>query len=298
LLLAPFLRAWIADAGHAPKAQQSSNWSANAVGYVVPEVQSNPLYAGTLALRGRDLKGIGGRETFLGYPILLCALLALVCVRHPLPRLAALVFAFFFVLSLGPELKLLGTNTRLPLPYLVLMHLPPFDMARAPVRFALPALFCLAVVASYGVGWLCSRVAERWGRGAATALGAALLCWAGAEAYRPTPPALRYEVPPQLQQLVPGPVLNVPISFWDGYGVFLQTLHGHPMATGFVSRRSPEQLEHVRLLDHLLEQDVGAFAGRLQSLGITNVILAPQTPRVVRERFRGFPVHVVDMKVD
>jgi hypothetical protein len=31
---------------------------------------------------------------------------------------------------------------------------------------------------------------------------------------------------------------------------------------------------------------------------VTNVILAPQTPRVVRERFRGFPIHVVDMKAD
>jgi hypothetical protein len=298
LIFAPFLHAWLADAGRAPKEKQSGNWSANAAGYFVPEQGFNPVYADTLALPGRDLKGIGGRETFLGYPVLLFALLALIVVRDPVPRAAALVFVFYFVLSLGPELKLLGLNTRLPLPYKLLMHVPPFDMARAPVRFALPGLFCLAIVAAYGLGWACGRVRSLTGRAGVAILGSVLLAWAGAEAYRPTPPAYRYAIPPQLSQLVPGPVINVPISFWDGYGVFLQTLHGHPMATGFVSRRTAAQLEHVRSLDRLLESDVPGFARRLQELGVTNVILAPQTPRVVRERFRGFPIHVVDMKAD
>ncbi len=298
LILAPFVHAWISDAGRAPKEKQSGNWSANAVGYFVPERQFSPIYGETLAVAGRDLKGIGGRETFLGFPLILLAVVGLATVRRPEPRLAALVFLFFFVLSLGPELKLLGENTRLAMPYRLLMHVPPFDMARAPVRLALPGLFCLAITASYGLAWLEQRVEDQGARLAVAALGTALLAWAAAEAYRPTPEAHRYVVPPQLAGLVPGPVVNVPISFWDGYGVFLQTLHGHPMATGFVSRRNAAQLEHVRLLDRLVATDTAAFAARLRELGVTNVILAPETPRVVRERFRGFPINVVDMKPD
>ena len=89
--------------------------------------------------------------------------------------------------------------------------------------------------------------------------------------------------------------MNLPLSAWDGYACFLQTLHHRPIATGFVSRGEEEPTDHVKDLDTLFETDPRAFEHRLQEEGITNIIVSPTAlPRTV-DRVRGLGVNSIFM---
>lgn len=268
LLLSPFALNWAEDAGTPPKARQAGNWSANLLGFVLPDAAHTRAYAGLGESSAAASKGIGGREVFLGFPLLLGSALALLRRPKPWCLAMALCAGFFLLLSLGPALKAGRIDTGWPLPYALLMKVPPFDAGRTPVRAVVLGLFCLTPVAAAGLA--------RLGR---PAFGVAVLAWALAEALPPkAAPVERYAFPAALADLAPGPAINVPLSVFDGRAVLWQTFHGHPIGTGFVSRRSPTQLQHVRELDRLLEQDPAAFVRRLLALGFTNVILGPGTP--------------------
>jgi hypothetical protein len=91
-------------------------------------------------------------------------------------------------------------------------------------------------------------------------------------------------------------VVNVPLSVFDGRAVFLQTFHGHQIATGFVSRRTPAQLAHVRTLDLLLSEDPPAFLRQLDRIGVRNVILGPGTPSDVAAALAHGAINVVDLR--
>jgi hypothetical protein len=122
------------------------------------------------------------------------------------------------------------------------------------------------------------------------------LAWTVAEVYSPVTPVRVYTPPPALARLVGGPVVNVPLSVFDGRAVFLQTFHGHPVATGFVSRRTSAQLAHVRTLDLLLNEDPAAFLRHLGRIGVRNIILGPGTPPQTAEALRAGPINVVDLR--
>ncbi|HEV8253772.1 MAG TPA: hypothetical protein VGQ78_03385, partial [Vicinamibacteria bacterium] len=175
-------------------------------------------------------------------------------------------------------------STSVPLPYAALMAVPPFQYGRTPARCVLFALFALAPLAACGLARLGPKVAV------------SALAWALAEAVDPARPVPSYHPPAALARLVPGPVVNVPISVFDGAAVLLQTFHGHPIATGFVSRRTPAQLGYVRSLDLLLNQDPAAFVAYVKSIGFTNVILGPGTPRELTRALAAQPINVVDVR--
>jgi hypothetical protein len=297
LALAPFAWNWALDAGKAPNPRQASNWSANLAAFVVPRPDATPLYGDAFAGWNDAIsKGIGGQEVFLGFPLLLLA--AVGVARRPTgwTAIAACLAVFFAVLSLGPTLKVGSVNTEWPMPYALLMKVPPFDMGRTPVRCVLLAVFALAFPAAAGLAWALGRARARWGTGAGHALVGAVVAWTVAEVYSPAPVAPTYAPPPALAALVPGPVVNVPLSVFDGRAVLLQTLHGHPIATGFVSRRTPAQLAHVRTLDLLLAEDPPAFLRHLDRIGVRNIILGPGTlPQEAAALLAG-PINVVDLR--
>ena len=297
LVLAPFAVNWALDSGKAPNPRQASNWSANLAAFVVPRPDTTPLYGGAFAGWSAAVsKGIGGQEVFLGFPLLALAVVGVVRRPRGWVLVSAGLAAFFAVLSLGPVLKVGGINTGWPMPYALLMKVPPFDMGRTPVRCVLLTVFGLTFPAAVGLAWLADRVRDRWGAAAASVFVLALLAWTAAEVYSPGPATLPYAVPAALDRLVPGPVVNVPISVFDGRAVFLQTFHGHPIATGFVSRRTPAQLDHVRRLDRLLNEDPAAFLGELDRIGVRNLILAPGTPPETADALLAGPINVVDLR--
>lgn len=297
LVLAPFAVNWALDSGKAPDPRQASNWSANLAAFVVPRPDTTPLYGGAFAGWSAAVsKGIGGQEVFLGFPLLALAAVGLLRRPRGWTLVAAALAAFFAVLSLGPTLKAGGLNTGWPMPYALLMKVPPFDMGRTPVRCVLLTVFGLTFPAAAGLAWLADRARARWGAAAGRSVVLALLAWTAAEVYSPGPVTRTYTVPAALGRLVPGPAVNVPISVFDGRAVFLQTFHGHPIATGFVSRRTPAQLAHVRALDRLLNEDPAAFLGALDRIGVRNVILAPGTPPGTADALFAGPINVVDLR--
>ena len=88
---------------------------------------------------------------FIGIPILLVAgYLAWRSRRSPRMQLAVAVMLGAVVLSLGSHLTIDGWHTGIPLPYLLVMHLPLLDNL-LPVRISMETAACLAAVIAFGL---------------------------------------------------------------------------------------------------------------------------------------------------
>ena len=294
--IAPFAAQWTSEGGRAPRYEQSVYGSANAAGFVVPDPAMTPLYRGLLGDDRARQRGVGGYLLFLGFPLLVLAPVGLSARPRGWAPLAGTVTAAFFVLSLGPELKVGSVNTGWPLPYRALMEIPPLSMGRTPANCALLVVLGAACLAGRGLQWLRGRVTGTAGRAWGLTLCAAFAVWAWLEVRAPGSPPPIYRRPATLDGLVPGAVANVPLSVFDGFAVFMQTFHGQPILTGWVSRRSPEQLAHVRSLQALIDADPAAFVARARALGATNVILGPGTRPEMAEALRRTPINVVDLR--
>jgi hypothetical protein len=68
------------------------------------------------------------------------------------------------------------------------------------------------------------------------------------------------------------------------------------MATGYVARRSPAQVAHVRELQRLLDEDPRALAARLRALGLPNVLAGPGTLPPQVEALRAAGLTVVEVR--
>jgi hypothetical protein len=156
------------------------------------------------------------------------ALVALRRVRGPQTRLLLLIAAFFFVLSLGPELRFFGRSL-FPLPFKLLFErVPLFNAMRHPTTLALPALMAvslLAVLGLHALGW-----ARRTG-----AL-AALLAVAVAETLTATPARIdRGAVLPEpyvfLKSQPAGALLELPFAGNYAYE-WWAIRHGMPIVNG------------------------------------------------------------------
>jgi hypothetical protein len=174
-------------------------------------------------LYGRML-GSGGERLFPG---LLTLALLVVALRRRRPETpfytgAALVL---LLLSLGPHLEWPGA--RVPLPYLALLKVPPFESMRHPYTFAAVATFLMSVLA--GMGWAALRFSSRAWAGAAAVLVAVAETLAPPLDLVPIPRGL----PPYyatLDTLPPGPILEVPLFASDS--LVWAARSGRPMLNG------------------------------------------------------------------
>jgi hypothetical protein len=289
VVLSPFLHAWSGHEGHAPKRRQTEGGSANVAGFFFPHSSTTRLYGAAgdrlsvpVGPHGRQLPGVGGNDLFLGFPLLLFAALGLARCRHGWLSIVAWVTAGFFVLSLGPALLVGSHATGWPLPYALLMKVPPFSIGRTPARNVVFVLWGATLLAAHGFVFFERWISDR-SRPAAALFGSLLLLWVALEVYVPPPAAASYTIPTDLVRLAPGAVANVPISPFDGLGVFLQTIHHRPIVTGFVSRREPRQMEHIRSIDDLLNRDPDGFVARMAELGVGTIVLGPETPPEVAQ---------------
>jgi len=315
-VMTPFLVNYFASNVKKPPAMESSNYSANLPGFVIPEPHRTPLYGRTFAaLSARMTEGSDSRETFAGFPILLFAIIALVC-RRPADRndldtqdclnyfrrrrkmtyAATAVGLVFFLLSLGPTLKVFRTDTGFPLPYSLLMKVPPFDLGRTPVRFVMMGIFFFTIVAGAGITCAEAAVVERWGRRWATGLLLVVLAWTVAESYWPFPRQPPFSPPAELALISEGPVLNLPASRFDGYAALLQVFHHQPIATGYISRFSAQQISHVDNLADLADQDSDEACAGLVKLGIRNIILDPVPLSEAPYELSHCPLKVIDLR--
>jgi hypothetical protein len=66
-----------------------------------------------------------------------------------------------WLLSLGPSLRVLGTDTHVPLPAAAFSHVPGLDQFRAPSRFQVLTVLALAILVPAGAQRLCAGVSRR-----------------------------------------------------------------------------------------------------------------------------------------
>jgi len=298
LVMAPFAKSWLEAGGHAPKARASYLWNANAAGFFVPDPSQTPVYGSSPLKELNRLvsKGIGGREVFLGYPLLIFGILGIAAMPPGRRGIVVSVGAVFLVLSLGPTLKVFGANTGLPLPYLGLMELPPFNLARTPVRYACIVMWSGACLYAVGLTWAARAVARRTHSLAGMALALASLVLSGAEGYVRGPETERFSPPQALSRLPPGAVINFPLRAFDGHAAFFQIFHHRPILTGCVARRSREQVAHIERIGDLFDSDTEAFVAEMGRLGVGTAIMSPGAPGDLESRLEGTPIEVLDLR--
>jgi hypothetical protein len=99
-----------------------------------------------------------------------------------------------------------------------------------------------------------------------------------------------------LSRLAPGAATNFPLSANDGLAMFLQIFHGRPIITGYVSRPSEDQWDHVVSLEKLRATDPRAFVRKLRDLGVRTAILGPGTPPATARLLASHQFFIVDLR--
>ncbi len=246
-------------------------FSADLAGFALP-TQLHPLLgdvvrtlSGDSALRpdGSQWQVNKGQHLTLGLAGLALAVAGLVLGRRRGATLWALSAALFFLLALGPSLRIAGHDTGLPGPFRILQELPFFKGNRYPSRFSVMLLISVAPLVAFGVQGLLGRLALTWQRrhdargvqrrlAAVAALLAALLLFENLSIPLPTASM----AVPQIYDVIAeepagGAVLDLPLGWRNGFNVFgkqdliimsqqwWQTRHGQPILGGNTSR-NPE----------------------------------------------------------
>jgi hypothetical protein len=170
-----------------------------------------------------------------------------------------------FILALGPHLWFNGRCTNVPLPYKLIEWLPPVQMLGHPRRFSALLGLSVAVLAGYGAlglrEWLLPhRISRRVAHSVAFIILLALLILVD---YLSTPMStVSARVPAFLAALADQPddfaVMGLPgRRHCTEYYMFYQTVHGHPILGGHVSRLPSQALEFassIPLIDRMYEQ--------------------------------------------
>lgn len=179
----------------------------------------------------------------------------------PAARLWLTVALVFFVLSLGPFLRVAGVDTALPLPHVVLRYLPGIGNARMPGRAVTMVSLSVAVLTALSLSVRSSRA-----NGLSLAIAVVLIL----EALPAAPRVQHLPMKDAIDELLlssrqPGAVAELPTGLRDGFGdvgaldhraLMHQVWHGRPLVGGFVARLSSDiqsQYEEIPILKNLVD---------------------------------------------
>ena len=155
-------------------------------------------------------------------------------------RIGAAV-GILFLLALGPQLKIFGRLTPLPLPYRLVQFVPGLAGARAASRFAIlgGALLCIPA----------GRALTALGGWKRAALSAAIVL----ETLPLALPTLPAGYPEEYRVLAEsGPTLELPASWQTRRYLYLQTIDGNPRFATFMARPPEWSASYRRRLDSLV----------------------------------------------
>ncbi len=200
--------------------------------------------------------GEGGHSVYVGVVpfLLLCVALVAGPRRVVVPWTACALL--FLGLGMGPNLHVGGriyADWWLPLPYRLLMLVPLSKMMHIPCYFFVPALFGLWVAAAFGLRSLWSACSSRRGR---AALWTAIVAWLLMDYAAHRLPTWPVDTPAVYSSIAADPrptrVLSLPAPHFMALErfSFLQTIHGKPIARGFLARFSKIVERH----DHLIRR--------------------------------------------
>ncbi len=284
-----------------PKPFELSLYSANLAGFFVPDPRQAPLYGEVFrGLWSHITAGMGEPGVFVGFPFLVFSILALINFRTRLVLLTAASAAVFFLLSLGPSLKVFELDSAFPMPYSILARIPPFDIGRTPVRFIVIGMFFTSILTAFGVSSLQSLLSSRRGSLGAIVL-TLIFVWTVAEVYTPVVPQSEFKPPSKITSVVSGPVMNLPLRRNDGYAALLQIFHHQPIVTGFLARYTAEQQAEYAQVERLILKGGTVFCDGIRTMGIRNVIItpndiAPDAPSYIPLELGKCNLNVVDLR--
>jgi hypothetical protein len=272
LVIAPFLFELWRDQVIKPPASDSSLFSANLAAFFVPDRQHTLLAHVFGSLSSRITSGAAAGEEFIGFTLIVFGLAGLFTARRKLVFCTGITALVFYILSLGPTLKIFGTDTGMLLPYKALMNLAPFDNSRTPVRFVAVATFFLTIPAARCLSWTEQALVARWRNFGALPI-LLVLALTVTQVYSSIPRQVPFIAPLDLRQRVSGPVFNVPLRAIDGYAALLQTFHRQPIATGYLARDSVARRQRFAQLKEIYDRGGPEFCRRIEEVGFRSIVV-------------------------
>ena len=181
--------------------------------------------------------------------------------------------AAFTVMSLGPQLHVLGKSLPVGLPYTLIAYVPFLSNARAPARFGIYVSLLWCVIVGFCFSDLMKRYAGGWRRIIVVTVVPLLMgidflsiCSAKTEVTAP-------ETLIELGRTDPGSaILNLPLDYLvTTRSMMEQTLHGLPMVNGAATRKIGKSLE-----DRLEYSDLAVQKDQLVAAGVKYIVIHKQ----------------------
>lgn len=131
-------------------------YSADLLGFIVPSPFHPLLRSVSVPIYSNFTGNFSENVVFIGYSVLVFALMGFIfCWREKkiLPYFVTLLISFLF--SLGPILHINGIIIpSINLLGILVFFIPGLDMIRAPSRYDILIMFCLSIIAAYGIKYL------------------------------------------------------------------------------------------------------------------------------------------------
>lgn len=296
-LVSPFVYYYAISEITPPNEQFFSTLSTNAAALFLPERNATGLYGSLFEpLASKINKGLGGREAFIGIPIIIFLLVGLVKRKSVFYWLSFGLAIFFIVLGFGPTLKFLNIDTGIWLPYGSLMKIPPFTQNRCPVRISLIGIFLLMPIVGLGLQSMQTFLTQKFNSKTAYGLLAAVFVWTVAEKYTPPPQErLIYRVDAAtINAMSDGPVISTSMPSRACNQAVFQTFHKRPTANFCHARTTLKQQAHMNALRSALNQGPDKFVAILQQKGIRNIHVDNRLPFVTIDALRKSPLTTVE----
>ena len=239
-------------------------FSADLLGFAVPTMY-HPLF-GSLVERF-SFDHTVGQHLYLGYSMFALAIIGAVLSwrRSSAVKFWTLSTVVFWLMTLGPSLRVNGTDTGIPLPFALVAQLPFFKGNRYPSRYSVLLVLSLSVLVAFGLAAMVRRrdSATRQSPGPGLRVGAGVLL-AGLMLFEhlciPLPMS-DMEVPSIYQAIadeMPGDwtLLDLPVAWRNGFRVtgtqhpvimfqqYYQTVHGKRILAGNTSRNPPLKFQY------------------------------------------------------
>ncbi len=185
------------------------------------------------------------RQAFVGYVALALAAYAGVR-RFRRARVWLIVAIGFALFSFGPSLRILGRETGIPLPYLLLNQIPIVNHIRIPMRYGLMVSFALAPLAAIALDDLWRRGTRPILRWMVLASPVFILLEYAVLPY----PIQRIEIPRVYEQIAHEPgdftILEIPTFHWRGAAAteVYQAIHGKRILRAYTNRIAPGLAEY------------------------------------------------------
>jgi hypothetical protein len=239
-------------------------YSADLLGFLVPTMH-HPLF-GSLVDRFHFDHTVG-QHIYLGYSVLIVAILGAVAWwRRADVKFWSLSALVFWLLTLGPTLRINGHDSGIPLPFALVAQLPFFKANRYPSRYSVLLVLSLGVLVAFGTHWLLSKAAssraQAANRGVSLAACSLLLTAVVLFEHLSIPlPLSDMSVPPVYRVIatqMPGDstLLDLPVAWRNGSRVtgtedpiimfeqYYQSVHQKPILAGNTSRNPPLKFQY------------------------------------------------------